>query len=499
MTAADQQGVQFPLTDDGERRTMPTNRAVWADAARVIDAVLAAEIDVSTRWRREYVRFVRSVTELGARSADASSQVAEAGVASARGRFVFRRHGTDHALCVAAALAPAFGLKTETIDGTGVRERALVVPYRGERLRDGALRRQIERWTEQGIIEPSAGEALRCVMEHSDWLSLAGRRVVLLGAGAETSPLEVLSSWGAEIVVIDLARPALWQRLLDISRRGAGQVHVPLRSGEGALEARAGANLITEVPEIAAWLLGFAEDRPLTLAFYIYADGGLHVQATMAADAVADHLLTAGNEVAVAYAGTPSDCYLVSSDLVEDSAERRRHLGVRRLWEQPARLLSGGRLYADAYRDVLTGEDGEPWTVADALVSQQGPNYALAKRLQRWRAVEAWRHDRPASFNVAPPTWTASVTKNRLLAAGYYGAKYVGMEIFEPDTMRSLMAALMVHDIHNPPTARHPDARIAHGAIHGGYWRRPYEIRSTLLYTAALGLPETYAPVMHIR
>jgi len=73
------------------------------------------------------------------------------------------------------------------------------------------------------------------------------------------------------------------------------------------------------------------------------------------------------------------------------------------------------------------------------------------------------------------------------------------MEIFEPDTMRALMAALMVYDIHHPPTARHPDARIAHGAIHGGYWRRPYEIRSTLVYTAALGLPETYAPVMRIR
>jgi hypothetical protein len=439
------------------------------------------------------------VTELGARSADTSSQVAEAGLASARERFVFRRDGADHALGVAAALAPAFGLETETIDGIGVRERELVVPYRGERLRDITLRRQIERWTEQGIVEPSAAEALRCVMEHPDWLPLEGRRVVLLGAGAETSPLEVLSSWGAEIVVIDLARPALWQRLLDVCRGGAGRVHVPVRSREGALEARAGSNLITDVPEIAAWLRGFAEDRSLTLGFYIYADGGLHVQATMAADALADHLLIGGNEVAVVYAGTPSDCYLVSSDLVEDSAERRRHLGVRRVWEQPVRLLSGGRLYADAYRDVLTGEDGERWTVADALVSQQGPNYALAKRLQRWRAVEAWRHDRPASFNVAPPTWTASVTKNRLLAAGYYGAKYVGMEIFEPDTMRALMAALMVHDIYDPPTARHPDARVAYGAVHGGYWRRPYEIRSTLFYTAALGLPETYAPVMHIR
>src|SRR3954465_16046878 len=132
--------------------------------------------------------------------------------------------------------------------------------------------------------------------------------------------------------------------------------------------------------------------------------------------------------------------------------------------------------------------------VADALVGEQGPNYALAKRLQRWRAIEAWERGRTASFNVAPPTWTVSVTKNRFLAAGYHGAKYVGMEVFQPETMRTVMAALLVHDLHNPPTDPHPALRNATAARHGGYWRRPYEIRSTLMYTAILGMPRAYAP-----
>jgi hypothetical protein len=54
------------------------------------------------------------------------------------------------------------------------------------------------------------------------------------------------------------------------------------------------------------------------------------------------------------------------------------------------------------------------------------------------------------------------------------------MEIFAPDTMRTVMTALMVHDLHNQPTDRHPERRIAHGAVHGGYWRRPYEIRGSI-------------------
>jgi hypothetical protein len=354
--------------------------------------------------------------------------------------------------------------------------------------------------TELGARSADAAERVaEAVIEHPDWLRLEGRRVALLGAAAETSPLEPLSAWGAEVLAVDLPGSAPSARLLDVARRGAGRVHVPVRPGGSDPARSAGVNLITEVPELTGWLRRLAEDRPLVLGFYIYASGRLHVQATIGADAVADHLLGSGHDVAVAYAGTPSDCYLVPAEVVEDSAVRRRHRGVRQFIEEPVRVLSGHRPYADAYRQLLTGEDGERWGVADALIKQQGPNYALAKRLRRWRAVGAWREGRSASFNVAPPTWTASVTNNRLLAAGYYGAKYVGMEVFAPETMRAVMTALLVSDLYNPPSNPHPDARIAHGAVHGGYWRRPDDIRSTLIYTAALGLPQAYAPLLRIR
>ncbi len=90
--------------------------------------------------------------------------------------------------------------------------------------------------------------------------------------------------------------------------------------------------------------------------------------------------------------------------------------------------MSGGRLLRRQYvPGVAPG-------VNDSLVPQQGPNYALAKRLQRWRAAVAREAGTTVSLNVAPPTRTRSVVKNRALAAAYAGAHRFGVEVFEPAT-----------------------------------------------------------------
>jgi hypothetical protein len=80
------------------------------------------------------------------------------------------------------------------------------------------------------------------------------------------------------------------------------------------------------------------------------------------------------------------------------------------------------------------------------------------------------------------------VVKNRALAAAYAGAHRFGIEVFEPATANTLMAALLVHDLHTgaPPHA-HPWQDEAFGAVHGGLWRAPYEPRSALGLSAVLG------------
>ena len=68
-------------------------------------------------------------------------------------------------------------------------------------------------------------------------------------------------------------------------------------------------------------------------------------------------------------------------------------------------------------------------------------------------------------MNVAPPTRTRSVTKNRVLAAAYAGAHRFGVEVFEPATTKVLMAALLVHDLHTGggPAHEHPWQDEAYG------------------------------------
>ena len=127
--------------------------------------------------------------------------------------------------------------------------------------------------------------------------------------------------------------------------------------------------------------------------------------------------------------------------------------------------------------------------INDSLVTQQGPNYALAKRVQRWRATLAREAGTTVSINVAPPTRTRSVMKNRVLAAAYAGAHRFGVEVFEPATCKVLMAALLVHDVHTGggPAHAHPWQDEAHAAAHGGLWRIAYAPRSALGLAAALG------------
>ena len=52
------------------------------------------------------------------------------------------------------------------------------------------------------------------------------------------------------------------------------------------------------------------------------------------------------------------------------------------------------------------------FAVIDGVVGAQGPNYALSKRLQAWRAMLSRANGQLVSINVAPSTATASVVSN---------------------------------------------------------------------------------------
>ena len=132
--------------------------------------------------------------------------------------------------------------------------------------------------------------------------------------------------------------------------------------------------------------------------------------------------------------------------------------------------------------------------MADTLIVQQGPNYALAKRLQRWRAITARYDGVWSSAHIAPPSRTRSVTKNRVLSAAYTGSSRLGVEAFAPVTSSVLMAAVLVRDLNDPTAVAHPATTLPgaedlfmDAAAHGGVWRLPWEPRSVLPIAVLLG------------
>ncbi len=323
------------------------------------------------------------------------------------------------------------------------------------------------RWEHAGVLEPSAAEALRRCVRHPDWFDLGDRTLALLGAGSEAGPLRWLALWRANLVAVDVPRADTWRRIVAAVDDGNATLVAP----------QLGADLLTDTPRIAAWLrsLGCALD----LASLAYLDGERHVRVSLAMDAIAAAVGAARADTTLAWMATPTDVFAVPEAAARaamaafDERDRFFHPNVERLVDGP-----GGRRYG----------------IVDSLVIEQGPNYALAKRLQQWRAIVERAAGRRVSLNVAPSTTTTSVVKNPALAAGFAGADTFGIEVFEPETTNAVMAAMWVHDLRCDASAANPALPLAHpfelfmdGAIHGGLWRGAYLPRSALPFAAALG------------
>ncbi len=491
------QGVDLPIVD-GRRSSTALGRATCAAAAGAVNPKLAAQTRAVSDWRSGYLTPLRRLTEVAAESSDAALAVSAAGLDHLRATMQFDRDGQSVPLTELPA-APTPMLRTATVAGTASPQRELVVPFDGKRLAGDDLRRQLDTWVGDGIVEPGFRDAITAVIDNPDWLDTSDVSAVVLGAGAEMGPVRSLLRWGGRVVAVDLPRPALWERLIATARASAGVLEVPVSTSapatttDTALAEAAGADLIAQTPEVLDLISRI--EGPMVLGNYLYADGALHVRVSMAADALAVGLGDR-DDVMLAYLATPTDAFAVPWRDVEISEGRWDHRRTRFI-QPPLHLLG---TFERNYSHTVTTTDGTRLGIADCLVPQQGPNYALAKRLQRWRAVVARTAGQRVSLNVAPATRTRSVVKNRLLAAAYAGAHRFGIRVFDPGTANTLMAAMLVHDLRNPDAAANPDVPLTNppdlfsaAANHGGLWTTGYEPRSVLGFAAVLGMFESRA------
>ena len=484
MTSEQPRGIAFPLTEGGRRSTTETGRGILADALRAVDPVGARAAEQEAGWRSGYVAHFHRALEAGLGGREDALTIARDGLGSVHARMrVVDADGEEHPLDRwPGAGAPLTGT---VVAGVAAPESDLSLPFHGTRLRGDDLRRRVDTWVADGVVEPTLAEAVDAVLAHPEWLRLEGRTVAVLGAGSEMGPLPSLLRWGARVAAVDLARPAVWGRVLRLARQGAGTVLVPHRDATETtpLDQRAGVDLVADVPGVVDWLA--EQEGTLVVGNYVYADGAANVRVSTAVDELTVRLQAARDDVALGFLATPTDVFAVPAEAVRHSSRAYEGRTTRaRVMGRPLRTLSGGRLLRRAYVP-----DANPG-VSDSMITQQGPNYALAKRVQRWRAAVARDGGATVSMNVAPPTRTGSVVRNRALAAAYGGAHRFGVEVFEPATSNVLMAALLVHDLHTGggPRHEHPWQDEAYAAVHGGLWRAPYAPRSALGLAALIGL-----------
>ena len=494
-------GVQFPPDAAGKRSSAAVGRQILAAALGELDTAAGDACRAERAWRHQYPQHLRRLVELQAAAPQRCLAACRAGLDAAWRSLEFVRDGQPLPLREAMSTPQGAPLRTLRLRGSGPAAPARwEVPYQGRRLAGDALARRIDAWAAAGVIEASAAAALHLARTHPEWFDLSDRNLVLLGAGSEAGPLAWLASWRANIVAIDLPRAATWKRMAQRVSAGNGQLIAPLAAsvaprGDAQQDmSLAGGDMLAQTPQLAAWLCGLGV--PLDLLAIAYLDGEKHVRVSLAMDALVDACLAADARSSCAWMATPTDVFAVPQALAEDVMRAYHDRDAwKRLTQAGLRAGSGGRSFVPHIETLVDADDGSRWGIVDCLVIEQGPNYALAKRLQQWRALDARDRGHVASINVAPSTTTASVLSNPALAAGFRGAKAFDIEVFAPDTTHALMAAMWVHDLRNPQGSAQPQVPLAHplqlisdGANHGGLWRVPYLPRSVLPFAALLGM-----------
>lgn len=506
-------GIVFPVDSSNKggknvRSSTPVNKEIFASALGAVNPDKAEKVRMAKGYRFTYVKHLTALVEEQCKSTDACLKVAQAGLDKAYEIFEFvAPDGSAVSVQEAMSTKTTEQFFTGHVKGECVKDNAAMsIPYNGKVLEGEALKNQVKKWVDYGTIEPSAGEAIIGCVDNPDWCDLSEKYFVLLGAGSAMGPLLVLLALGANVIAVDLDRPNIWKRLIGLAKKSSGTITFPLKQEQSTLKsdeelyANAGCNLFTHTPMIRDWLMSLYPGKSFTVGCYAYLNGALHVQVSLAMDAIVRDLSEKRNGTSLAYLCTPTDLHLVPKESWDASVANYREYSKRILCTIIS-VLSSGRLLKKNAKNPVSGEGGDFYMINGVSVAQ-GPNYILAKRMQHWRAVLARSKGCIVSSNIAPATSTASVTQNRTFAWAYEGMPYFKpYEIFAPETSNAVMSAILLSDLNDPKSSgnpqnslNNPNQLFSKGSFHGGNWRCAYEVdsigeTSVLIYFMRIGAP----------
>ena len=365
--------------------------------------------------------------------------------------------------------AAALPLKMHAFDGEPGWQPSLV--YRGERWEATRLAELGALLVERGMVTADAGEALAWISREAldaGTLRLAGRKIAVLGGGAEMAPTRLWLESGADVLWLDTRPPPnSWRETQNLSGR--------LYWSEDSVD------LLTKPQEVLATLIAFADGAPLDLGLYAYAPGkARELRLTTSMNAMVNALpreLIASVTMLV----SPTTPAALSS---QDMAAVRARIESRPLWESMCARIG------------MLGRGGGSVTVGKAtttrtVVAIQGASYQAAQYLGKVLIAECWaEHGQLAPADPQPlrvSANTAAITRTRSLAhpvfaAAFGGAAAFGVETLVPRQSRRLNGLLAVRDwLH--PTLPTPGAVRVHGGIH----TLPYPLGSALRVAAVIG------------
>lgn len=493
-------GLHFPLDPVTHKAsTSKVGKAIIAEALANVDHKISQQLLNEKNWRKNYPIYFKALVTHGIREVTNPITIATQGLHKAQHSFEFYRAGQRYLFKDVMSVPEIQPVHTLKMTGDSQAEPEWYVPYHGQKLQGQALLDQIEKWQNAGIIEASHAQALREMNAHPEWFDLSNRTMVLFGAASEAGPLTWLSRWKANIVAIDLPNEKIWHKILTTIKAGNATLYAPsLQPLDAAapihtLKNQLGINLLTHIPEIAHWLV--ENPQQLDLAAIAYLDGEKHVRVSMAMDSIMSYVSAQKPNSSLMYMCTPTDVYAVPEEVITGSIRQSVNRSkIEKTVSKGISILSRKQFFKANSQQLIASDNGKAYGIADCLVVEQGPNYALAKRIQQWRATLARHQGQHVSINIAPSTTTQSVTKNPLLKAAFNGASIFKVEAFHPETTNAIMAALWVHDLHNPVSMANPETPIPHplelmmeGANHGGLWRVPYLARTALPFAAIYG------------
>ncbi len=363
-------------------------------------------------------------------------------------------------------------LEEASFSGSGGWQPSVV--YQGERWGPQQLPNLGSLLVQRGVVTQAAGEALSWVstgLVEQGAIHLRGRKIAVLGGGAEMAPTRLWLAAGAEVLWLDTAAPpAEWHKDADL----CGRLYWP----------RDNVDLLSQPREVLATLLAFADGQALDVALYAYAPGQareLRLTGVMNAlvEALPSELLAS-----VTLLVSPTTPTALSAT---DLQAMRQRLQQRPAWEA---LLAGlgllGRGGGAATAQSGATEQSKITAQAAAtrtVVGIQGASYQAAQYVAKVLVAECWsnRGDFRVSANTAAITRTRSLA-HPVFTAAFGGAGAFGIETLTPRQSRAVNGLLALHDwLH--PQAPVPGAVRVHGGIH----TLPYPLDKALRVAAAFG------------